>query len=300
MFRIAAVVLILTVAAALPVMAADENEAGAAKDRVLDYASVLTAEQEAKLNGHLEKASEAMSLDLVFLTTNDTGGRPTENYAADIYDNVDGTLPERFGYGETFDGLMLCIDFDNREVYYLGTGRGEDYTSYEQTEYVLDQVWDYVSGGDYYSAGVYFMSAVEQLVNYGLPKEYEDYPYAKKDGLKIFGIETPYTASDLFGKALLGVIIGLIIAAIAVSSMKSKLKSVKLETGASGYAVKNSLNLTGKTDNLMYSNVVTAVRQSNNGSSGRTGGSRPSGAGHSHSSFSGSSGTHHSGGGRKF
>lgn len=294
---ITAVMLLSSVVLALPCFAADD------KDRVLDYAFTLSDNQEIDLNEKLGSASEEMQLDLVFLTTNFTYGKTTEQYAADVYDNTDGSLPERFGYGGTFDGLLICVDFENREIYYLGTGRGEDYTSYEQTEFVLDEIWDSVENDDYYMVGVNFIAAVKHLVNYGLPDEYEDYPYddpyAKKEGVKIFGIETPYTAGELFGKAVIGVIIGLIAAAITTSSMKSKLKSVRLETGASGYAVKNSLNLTNQTDHLMYANVSRIARSTDSGS-GRTGGSRPSGMGHSHSSFSGSSGTHHSGGGRKF
>jgi hypothetical protein len=63
---------------------------------------------------------------------------------------------------------------------------------------------------------------------------------------------------------IISLIIGLIVAFVAVASMKSKLKTVRSKTGASDYKKKDSFKLDEKTDTFLYKKLEkTAKAQPN-------------------------------------
>lgn len=297
----------LIAAAAVCIVAGITVCASANPTRVLDYADLMTDEEEARLDDVLKTVSERTLLDLVVLTSNDTDGKEPKLYAADIYDNYDGILPDRYGYGDTYDGVMMFVDYGDRHVYIIGTGRGEQCTDTDSAlNYILDEMWDNVTDGDFAAAGEDFAYTVEYVMENGVPvtPDYPydpDYPYVPDDpydyGIRIFGVQTPYTKNDIIGKAVISVIAGLVIGLVVTGVMRKKMKTVRFENGASNYVSKDGLDLTGQSDTFLYSNVTRVAKPKNNDN--HSGGSHHSGGGHS-SSFSGSSGTHHSGGGRGF
>lgn len=77
------------------------------------------------------------------------------------------------------------------------------------------------------------------------------------------------------------VIIGFIIALIAVGVMKSKLKTVRFKTTANSYLKKGSLNITDSSDLFLYRTVNrTAKPKDNEGSGGSSTHTSSSGATH--------------------
>ena len=78
--------------------------------------------------------------------------------------------------------------------------------------------------------------------------------------------------------AAIAVIIGLIIALLVTSSMKSKLKSVRYQANARDYIRSGSFNLKHSRDLYLYSTVTRVARpKSNSGGSRSGGGSRGGG-----------------------
>lgn len=89
---------------------------------------------------------------------------------------------------------------------------------------------------------------------------------------------------------LVCIVIGAALGIAVVQGMKAQLKSVRKEKSAANYVRPGSMNLTGKQDLFLYSNVNRVKRETKSSSSGGGGSS-------THRS---SSGTTHGGGGGKF
>lgn len=79
--------------------------------------------------------------------------------------------------------------------------------------------------------------------------------------------------------------IGFLIAIIAVSVMKSKLKSVRRQPAASSYIRPDSFQVTQSQDIFLYRNVTRTARPKDTGSS--SGGGHISSSGRSHGGSSG-------------
>ena len=56
------------------------------------------------------------------------------------------------------------------------------------------------------------------------------------------------------------ILIGIVIGFVVVSIMKSQLKSVYRQAGASGYMTENSLSLTIRSDRFLYQNTTRTPR----------------------------------------
>lgn len=70
--------------------------------------------------------------------------------------------------------------------------------------------------------------------------------------------------SNIGGKILFSLIIGLVVAGIYVSILKGQLKSVKMNSGASNYMVKDSLKLSVKSDVYLYKNTSSTPKPKSN------------------------------------
>ncbi len=64
--------------------------------------------------------------------------------------------------------------------------------------------------------------------------------------------------------------IGLLVAFIAVSTMKSKLKSVRMQTGAASYIKANSMNITDSRDIFLYRTVTSREKAKNDNNNTHT------------------------------
>jgi hypothetical protein len=74
--------------------------------------------------------------------------------------------------------------------------------------------------------------------------------------------------------------VGVVIALIAVSSMKAQLKSVRRQNQANAYVKSGSMNITRAGDYYMYRTVTRSPKpKSNSSSSSSSGGSRNVGGG---------------------
>ena len=88
----------------------------------------------------------------------------------------------------------------------------------------------------------------------------EAYIYESKDNVYPEG----KSSTDLIKRVLICLAVGIVVGFIVVSSMKSKLKSVKPQRAASNYEVPGSMNLTVKYDNFLYKNVTATPKPKNN------------------------------------
>ena len=223
------------------------------KPYLYDDAGVLTDAQFKELSDELKKLSSETGLDVVVaLVTEDN----TDDYfETTYYDNLG------YGTGKKRDGILTVIIADGRSsgntVVSLA-GKPSKRDSYEDViEKYDDDYKTYLAREDYYNA-------IKETIK--ADRKYID---SYKDSIAFHPVK----------KIIISLIIGFIIALIAVSVMKGKLKSVKKKNEAADYVVPGSFNLTESRDLFLYSHVTRTARAQNNSS----GSSHTSSGGVSHS-----------------
>lgn len=172
--------------------------------------------------------------------------------------------------------MLLLISTGDRKWHISTRGYGITVFTDAGIKYIGEELKEKMKSADY--AGTFFGFA-------DLCDRFTD--QAKKD--------RPYDTSNLPIKPLsfkyipISLGIGLVIALIAVSVMKSKLKTVRYKAEANSYVRPGSMNITVSRDLFLYRTVAVSPKPKSNG--GSDGGS---------STHTSSSGSTHGGGGGSF
>lgn len=233
------------------------------------------------LQEQIENIYDNYDLDVVIVATEYVGGKSSQDFADDYYDEND------YGVGSDKSGILLLIDLDNRNVWISTTGKAINIFTDDRIDSALDDIVPYVSDGNYYDACQSFIDNVNHYANLGVPDgqyqedEYGNITYYKPTYLERLKaqITNPITY-------IISVVVGLIAVMLASFNQKGKVTV----TGAT-YESKNSFNLRNQNDIFIRKAVTTAKRPSSSSSSSSSGRSS------THTSSSGSS---HGGGGRSF
>ena len=288
--RLIAFLMVFFLFAALPLTAMAEGS-----PRLIDDAGVLDADEISMLTSILDEDSEEVQVDLVVYFTNRTDGSSVQEAADLWYEN------QGYGYGETHDGILLYVTFQDNSWYISSEGYGRTAMNGNRgLDQIEDDVVPELRSNDYYTAVIQFASTADALVKQARYRdEHPDEPSLSDsywDGSSDWD-DTPSEPAPLGTRiarnGVISVILGLIIGLVSTLIMKSKLKSVHTADNAAGYVVRNSLHLTRENDIFLYRTVNRRPRPKQNSGSG----------GHSHSDFSthtSFSGRTHSGGGGHF
>lgn len=242
------------------------------KEKIYDFADLLTDEEELKLYNQTYEFINNYKMDLVVVTIN-KNYTTVQEYADNFYDY------NYFGINDTFDGVLLLIDMDNREISISTNGRAILMYSNYRIEKTLDDMYFYIQNEDYFDT---FKSGIDKLDSYakeGIPEENKN-SYINEYGEFIF---VPVKTFPL----LVFLIISAVVATIILLIFINKNRLVKKAYEAKEYINKDKCQVTKLQDRLISSNT-TKVRINNDTSSS---GSR------SHRS---SSGRFHGGGSRRF
>ena len=252
--------ILLLLSLALPAYAEEEP-----LDYVVDYADLLTDEEEEMLQQQIQESKVALQLDIIIVTTYGTGDKNVQQYADDFYE------ANGYGYGEDYSGILLLVDMESREWYMSTCGEA----IYIFTDYGLDQLGEtilpWLSSGYYYDAFNAWLNALPHYVEafrnqslidgYVKPDDYESpygeeiYHYEENIGIRI----------QPFPVALL---IGLIVAAVAILIMRSRMNTAKLQRGAVDYLKNGSFHLRQRSDMFLYSRVSRKARPKQNSGGG--------------------------------
>jgi uncharacterized protein len=218
---------------------------------VTDGADLLTDSEERDLYATLAEISDAYGAQVAVVTV------PSLDVSIDYYVNdlYDGGA---YGYGSDKAGVLLLVCMNPREYRILSNGFAADAISSYDIDVISDAIVSYLSAGDYAEAFDTYAGECE----YYLGGYINGFPF------------------DFGANLILALIVGVVIALIAVSSMKAQLKSVRRQNQANAYVKSGSMNITRAGDYYMYRTVTRSPKpKSNSSSSSSSGGSRNVGGG---------------------
>ncbi len=233
--------------------------------RLNDGAGLLSASEAQQLTSKLDTLSEKYGFDIVIVTVTSLNGQSPESFSFDYYDY------NGFGYGENGDGVLLTVSMENRDWLISTTGYGKFAINTDGINYIGEEITDYLSDGEYYTAFDTFAKLCEDFVvqaNTGEPYTKDTLPKRKLSLLWIPG----------------SVMIGMLISFLIMNGFKSQLKSVRRAPSAREYQVPGSMLVTEQSDMFLYSHVSRVPRQTQ---SGNKGGVRTGSSGRSHGSGGG-------------
>lgn len=266
--------------------------------RAVDYTDTFSDAELKKLNSKLDTLSEKWSTDIVCLLDYDLGSYDTATEYADEYYDYNG-------FAE--NGILFAVFTESRD--WAISTKGDAIDTFENYENdIVDYLTDDLSDDDFYSAFITYADRCDSLLksadsavngdSYLPDKDNNDYDY--NDGNDNNYDPAGTTKSKPDGKTILiavaiSVVIGIASGFIGTGIMRSKLKSVKYQSGAADYVVPNSFKMHASKDIYLYSTVTKTERPTDNNT--HSGGSGGGFGGGTHIS---SSGSMHGGGSGKF
>ncbi len=230
----------------------------AAPPRLVDDADLLTDVEEEVILARLDAISEAYQTDVVVVTVASTDGQTPMAYADDYYDY------NGYGFGDTYDGILLLISMEDRDWWISTCGSCETMFPANRLDAIGEAMLDDLGMGNYIAAFDTFARECEYTIN----GEINGYPFP-------FGMNL-----------LISLGIGFVVALIATGIMRGKLKSVRPQLQAKDYLKAGSLQVTQANEFFLY-RTVNRVKKASSSSS-------------SSGSHTSSSGRSHGGGGGKF
>lgn len=257
------------------------------EQRVFDDAGLLSQEEKSAFEDRISSMRDEMNMDVVVVTTEDTGGKSAKEYAEAYY------IDHNYGVGSDYRGVLFLIDMDNREIYLLPVGKMNRFLTDNRWNAILDASYEAVSKQDYAGSVDDFLDGVIKYYHAGIPGG--QYNYDKDTGIiRIYRSIRLYEALFALGTALL--IAGLSCMGVVHSYSMKKERSrgnsyLKAYRGESQFAYYN------QTDHLLHKTVTHMIIPRNNNNQGGGGGGLSSGG---RSTTHSSSGRTMGGGGRKF
>lgn len=233
---------VICVAVILPVSAvADESltPGFAAVERtlplVVDYADVLTDEEEILLEAKLEELGSENKLEIGVVTVDSFEGKDPQAFADDFYDY------NGYGYGEADDGLIIVFNTgrtdQNRNITLSTCGKAINLVTDDEMNRMFDEMITLLMLQDYAGAFNVFTYECEKAIDTSVPLYYIP----------------------------MSVVIAFVLAFIIVKIQASSLKTVRQKVDASDYV--GNVVLTGESDRFMYKNVRKIPKPKSNSSS---------------------------------
>jgi uncharacterized protein len=244
----------------------------AEKSFLVDLAGTFTAQEAVDLEQSARSLGAQYNMDIVIVTTEDTGGKSAQAFADDYFDG------QGYGVGTDRDGILFLIDFDNREAYISTSGIAIRYITDERRESILDDIFAAgMADENYFGAAQAFLSSTAGFLAAGIPDNQYNEP------------ETPVSLTVVDGIA--GAAVSGIASFWFYAGTRSAYKG-KAKSPIFNYRQNSLVNL-GLTNDELTNTYVTSRALPRPTSSGTSGGGRSS----THVS---SSGRTHGGGGRRF
>ncbi len=214
--------------------------------RLSDESGLLSSTEQEMLLKKLDNISNTYGVDVAVLTVDALGNKTATEYADDYYDEN--------GFAE--DGILLLLSMKERDWAISTKGFAIGAFTDRGQVVIMNSVLPYFGEDDYYSGFEEFVTQCDDFIEAaknGNPR------YSGDEGEKGMGIP-------------MGILISLIIGAGSAFTFnavsKSQLKSVHYQAAAGNYVKEGSINLTVKTEQFLYNQVVTRAKPKDNEGSG--------------------------------
>ncbi len=129
-----------------------------------DGANLLDSGEEIALAERLKELSRNMNMDLIFVSTDDTGGLPSKDWADQYY------IQGGYGVGAEYSGAIFLIDMDNREVTIATEGAMEYFLTDSRVDKVLEAAVGPAGQGDYAAAAMTMADGAGKAYEQGISK----------------------------------------------------------------------------------------------------------------------------------
>lgn len=245
-------------------------------EKVFDEAALFTEEERVEINERALSLSEQAELDIIIVTTNDSQGKASRQYALDFYEE------HGLGYQGTLDGILYLLNMDEREVYIFTRDKGTDYLPDSKIEGLLDQVYPALSEGNYAESVDIFLNEVESIIAAGPPSGYYAGDSSNSGYTDYTGDSVPASQANFVKQLGIYLLISIAVGGIVVGIMAMGNRG-RITVNARTYLEGNSFIVTTERDQH-YNTIVTQQkiqRNSNSGGgfSGGSGGGRIGGGG---------------------
>lgn len=228
-----------------------------------DEAGLFTSLEQTELQSSLDDLSEKTGWTAVIYT----------NYNGCDSDEIFGNANRYYAdnYGKTTSGVMLTVDMGGRSVDFCTKGGAMEYFSDSRVDAILDDVQDYLSDGEYYSAATAFIDGASYYFDEGIPEGESNENierYEKEDNPFLYVVKH-------YGIIILAVALG--VAALAVVFVKHSYKHNGQENIYDLHS--NSKTSLTNSEDIFINKSVAVTRISESSSTGGSGSHHSSGGG---------------------
>lgn len=261
-----------------------------ANGQVIDDANLFSTDDILRMEDIISRIETVHQVDMVVLTTRNVPNDYSESmwrvrdYADDFYDKGG------YGMGPDFSGMLILLDMNNRVIWLSTGGVMIDYITDAREEDILDRAYGYLSYNDYGDGVIAALSRVEYYMNKG--RQEGSFRYDEVTGQRLSGYYNTLTIGEFWIALLAGAGAALVVWLSVGGSYSLKGKTYTYDLNAN-----SEMALTRDDEVFVRQFSHRTLRNTGNGSSGGTGGSRRSGGSGVHRSSGGRS---HGGGGRRF
>ncbi len=258
-----------------------------AQQRVYDMAGIFSQAEEESLEELAARVSEESGMELVIASTDETGGKTTEEFADDFYEQGG------FGTGKDHSGAVFLIDMENRYYWISTEGRMTRYLTDSRIDDILEgNVAEYMADGRFGDAAAAFLEDAAKWIRKGIPGG--QYLYDEETGkISVYRSITWYEALFAFAVACIA---GILACRGVTKEYDLKMDPREKRNHDLAYRAEAAYALRPFKDQLIDQKVIRQAIPRSHPSGGRPGGSHP-GRTTVHRSGSGRS---HGGGGRRF
>lgn len=237
--------------------------------RLIDDANVLSEKTAAEAKAALSAISEKYGIDAVLHITGTSCGMSKEIYTQKFY-RYNG-----YGLGDKYDGIMFVIFTSTGSVFTHTEGKGAELLNGDELYKITDAVENMAETKNYNAAANRAVKFTSRYLDSG---------------------RVPTTAGRWTIRGIVTLLIGMFTGSVVSTKAASTMKVVEKAADADRWTVPGSYRLLNSSDTYLNTTTTSVYIPPSDSSSSSGGG----GGSSYHSSYSGSSGTSHSGSGRSF
>ena len=243
--------------------------------KIVDDAGLLTEKEVSALDERARELAEKYDIDVVIVTLQTLNEKNCEAYADDYYDE------NGYGIGSDYSGVLLLLSMEYRDWAISTTGKAILALPDSSIQSVFSDISPFLSENAYYLAFNRYMDALEACFEAyvsGVPIEESTYNSGEVGVTE----ETPIRLKQYTKRIGIAFLIGIVAALVSLLIMRSKMNTVKPQTGAQSYIKSGTYSLEKQQDIFLYSQVRKVRRLEITASSGSGSSVHRSSSGRSH------------------